>query len=94
MTFTFLLSSNLGSANNRCLDKWGGYSDVYSEPCQTSTFDLFTKIVYNWKALRICAKSYISDIWQGSNYLSEYACVLYRSFFVKTFLRTNHTLHR
>ena len=43
---------------------------MYSEPCQTPKIELFVKIVSGWKLLTIFAKSFILDIWQGSEYAS------------------------
>ena len=34
--------------------------------------ELFAKVVNGWKLLTIFARSYISDIWQGSEYDSHY----------------------
>ena len=47
------------------------YSEAYSEPCQTPKIELFVKIVSGWKLLTIFAKSFILDIWRGSEYASD-----------------------
>ena len=47
------------------------YWEAYSEPCQTPKIELFVKIVSGWKLLTIFAKSFILDIWRGSEYASD-----------------------
>ena len=44
-----------------------------SESCQTSKMELFAKIVKNEKPFTIFIKTFIFDIWQGSEYASELA---------------------
>ena len=44
---------------------------MYSEPCQTSEMDLFTKIVTYWKQFTHSTKNSILDVWQGSQYVSD-----------------------
>ena len=41
------------------------YSEVHSEPCQTSKMELFAKIVNEQKPSTVLANSIISHIWQG-----------------------------
>ena len=41
-------------------------SGVYLEPCQTSKWELFTKLVNHFQPLTISTKSFIEDVWQGS----------------------------
>ena len=41
-------------------------SESYSEPIQTSKMELFGKIVNGFSPLTIFAKSYILDVWLGS----------------------------
>ena len=43
-------------------------SEAYSEPFQTCKAELFAKKVNDWKT-----KSSILDVWQVSDYLSEYS---------------------
>ena len=48
-------------------------TETYSEPCQTcqtSTMELFMKIVHGFESLTIFAKTFISDVWQTSGYAS------------------------
>ena len=48
-------------------------TEVFSEFRQTSKIKLFAKIVNDWKSLTIFTKSFILDVWQGSeNTSSEY----------------------
>ena len=46
-------------------------SEAYSEPCQTSKMEVFTKIVNGFSFLTIFAKSSILDVWQDSEFASE-----------------------
>ena len=41
-----------------------GFSEAYSEPCQTSKMEVFTKIVSSFLLLTIFTKSSILDVWQ------------------------------
>ena len=43
-------------------------SEAYSEPCQTSKMEVFTKIVNGFSFLTIFAKSSILDVWQDSEF--------------------------
>ena len=40
------------------------------EPCQNSKMEFFVKIVNDWLALTIFAKSSIINVWHGSKYIS------------------------
>ena len=52
--------------------KWPNtISEDHSQPSQTSKMELLAKIVNSWNLLTISAKTYILDVWLGS----EYACV-------------------
>ena len=42
--------------------------EAYSELCQTSKMEVFTKIVNGFSFLTIFAKSSISDLWQNSEF--------------------------
>ena len=44
------------------------WTQVYSEPSQTSKVELFAKAVNDWKSLTTFRKSFILDGWQGSEY--------------------------
>ena len=44
------------------------YVKAYSEHCQTSKMELFTKISNGWKLLTIFEKRPIFDVWQSSEY--------------------------
>ena len=46
-------------------------SEAYSEPCQTSKMEVFTKIVNGFSFLTIFAKSSILDVWQDSEFASK-----------------------
>ena len=46
---------------------------VNSKPCQTAEIELFAIIVKNEKPFTIFAKTFILDVWQGSEYASELA---------------------
>ena len=46
------------------------FSGTYWEPSQISKIECFTKIVNDSKQLVIFAKSFILDIWLGSEYAS------------------------
>ena len=43
-------------------------SEGYSELCRKYKMELFAKLVKGWKPLTIFAKSFILDVWQGSEY--------------------------
>ena len=43
---------------------WPWMVEEYSKPCQTSTMELFAKI--------LLVKKHKSDVWQGSEYVSEW----------------------
>ena len=45
--------------------------ETYSEPCQTSKMELYVKIVEGGRPLANFAKSFILDVWQGSEYASR-----------------------
>ena len=45
---------------------------AYSEPCQTSKTEFFAEIVNVWKVLINFAKSFIVDVWYGSEYTSAW----------------------
>ena len=49
--------------------------DLYSEVCQASEVEIFSKIVHGWNLWTIFSWSSILDVWHGS----EYATVYYRS---------------
>ena len=44
---------------------------MYSRPSQTSTLELFAKIVYIFQLLSISAKGSILDVSQDSQYVSD-----------------------
>ena len=46
-------------------------AEAYQEPSQAPKMELFAKIVNDFHSLTIFAKSYISDIWLGSECASE-----------------------
>ena len=50
-------------------------SEVHSESSQTSKLKLFMKIIKEWKPLTTFKKSFIIDVWLGS----ECNCVIYAS---------------
>ena len=45
-------------------------AEAYSEPCQTSKMALLAKIVGVFQPLTVFVKSFILDVWQGSEYAS------------------------
>ena len=45
--------------------------EAYSEPCQTSKMEAFTKIVNGFSVLTISAKSFTLDVLQDSEFASE-----------------------
>ena len=47
-------------------------SEVYLEPNQTSTIELFAKLVKAFQLLTIFAKNSIADVWLGFKYSSEF----------------------
>ena len=53
-------------------------SQTHSEPCETSKMELFAKLVNHFQSLNIFPKSSILDIYQGSDYASDYMtrCIL------------------
>ena len=51
------------------------YTEVHSEPCQTSKMELFVKIINGFYPLTIFTKSSISGVWQSSEYDSD-CCVM------------------
>ena len=44
--------------------------ELYSEPQKTSKVECFAKIFNGWNLLPIFTKRSISDVWQGSEYVS------------------------
>ena len=44
---------------------------AYSDPFQTSEMEIFVEIVNGYLLLTIFAKSFILDVWQGSEYASK-----------------------
>ena len=46
-------------------------SEAYSEPCQTSKMEGFTKIVNGFSVLTISAKCFTLDVLQDSEFTSE-----------------------
>ena len=46
-------------------------TDMYSKPCQTSKMEQFAKAVNSFQPLTIFTKRSISDVWQGSEYVSD-----------------------
>ena len=59
--------------NVRLIDKTD--TMAYSEPCQTSKMERFTKIVNCLKSLTIFVKRSILDVWQGSEYAYAIYCI-------------------
>ena len=45
---------------------------MHSEPSQTSKMEIYAKIVNGRELLTIFAKSFILDVWLGSEYVSVY----------------------
>ena len=43
-------------------------AEAYSEPCQISKVELFSKILGDFQSLTISAKSCVLDLWQDSEY--------------------------
>ena len=50
------------------------------EPCQTSSMELFVKIINGNSALTIFTKCLILDVWQGSEYTSDTCLSKYSAF--------------
>ena len=46
-------------------------TDMYSKPCQASKMERFAKTVSSFQPLTIFTKRFISDVWQGSEYVSD-----------------------
>ena len=46
-------------------------TDMYSKLCQTSKMERFAKTVSSFQPLTIFTKRSISDVWQGSEYVSD-----------------------
>ena len=46
---------------------------VSSKPCQTSEMELFPKIVKNEKLFTIFPKTFVLNVWRGSEYAFELA---------------------
>ena len=46
------------------------------QTCQISKKELFSNIVWGWKPLTIFEKSFILDVWHGSEYASEHILLL------------------
>lgn len=46
-------------------------AEAHAEPSQTYKMELFTGILNDRKPLKIFAKSFILDIWLGSDYATE-----------------------
>ena len=57
-------------------DLWN-ISEAYSQPCQTSKIEVFTKTVNKLKLLFILAKNSILGVWQGSKYTSAFMLELF-----------------
>ena len=55
------------------------------ESCQTSKTELFAKIVRNEKPFNIFVKTFILDVWQGSENASELASKVTDVSFLKQF---------
>ena len=59
-------------------------SEATSESCQTFMMEIFVKIVKNEKPFTIFAKSSILDVWQGSEYTSEFVLKVKALLFLKS----------
>ena len=46
------------------------YTEAHQQPCQTSKMKVFANIVNVFKPLTIFAKTFILDVWQGSEHTS------------------------
>ena len=66
--FHFLCSDRTDSRGLRVCSNHIDLSVIYSEPYQTSKTEYAVKIVNGLKPLIIVAKSFILDVWQGSEY--------------------------
>ena len=60
-------------------------SEANSKPCKTSKIGLFVKIVKNKKSFTIFIKTFILNVWQGSEYASELASKVADVSFLKQF---------
>ena len=64
------MKSKTGPRVSRIISKNIANSDPYSEPTQKSKIKLFAKTINAWKPLFIFIKSFILDVWLGSEYVS------------------------
>ena len=64
------MKSKTGPRVSRIISKNIANSDPYSEPTQKSKIKLFAKTINAWKPLFISIKSFILDVWLGSEYVS------------------------
>ena len=62
----------MGKLKSKC-NSCFSFPETYSELSKTSSMELFEKIVKSWKPLTIFAKTSILDIWQDSDYASDFS---------------------
>ena len=64
------MKSKTGPRASRTISKSIANSDPYWEPTQKSKIKLFAKAINAWNPLFISIKSFILDVWLGSEYVS------------------------
>ena len=62
-------------------------SEAYPESCETSEMELFTKIVNGFSFLIIFTKSFIIDVWQDSEFVSEASKDLWKNLHLRRLTR-------
>ena len=72
MTFYYIFKITHGLLSQRSFlrDSYGE-PDACSDPCKTLQMKLFVKTVNRRKAVTVFAKRAISDVWCGSEHISE-----------------------